>query len=434
MKSIWMEDIKRPHFEQLEGDMKTDVLIIGGGMAGIMCAYMLKKSGISNILVEADEICHGVTGNTTAKITLEHGLIYDKIIRKYGQEAAACYIKAQQTAIDYFGEICKGIDCDYKNSDSYVYSVNNREEIEREVEAYHRLGCSVEFCESANIPVKIAGAVKVPNQAQFNPLKFCFSIASELDIYENTKVLELFKGGAVTNRGKIYAKKIIVATHFPFLNKHGGYFLKMYQHRSYAIALEKTKLPDGMYVDADIKGLSFREYNGLLILGGGSHRTGKKGGNWQELRAFAKENYPDAKEIAFWATQDCMTLDSIPYIGKYSKNTQDLYVATGFNKWGMTNSLISAIILTDMIMGKESDFAKVFDPDRSILHTQLFANIAETTINLLTPTVPRCPHLGCALKYNPYERSWDCPCHGSRFTESGKLIENPATGDKNGLQ
>ena len=129
-----------------------------------------------------------------------------------------------------------------------------------------------------------------------------------------------------------------------------------------------------------------------------------------------------------------MTLDSIPYIGKYSRNTQDLYVATGFNKWGMTNSLISAIILTDMIMGKESDFAKVFDPDRSILHTQLFANIAETTINLLTPTVPRCPHLGCALKYNPYERSWDCPCHGSRFTESGKLIENPATDDKNGLQ
>ncbi len=430
MKSIWMEDIKRPHFKQLNGDIKTDVLIIGGGMTGLMCAYMLENSGVPYILVEADRICHGVTGNTTAKITFQHGLIYDKIINKYGLEAAKMYIKAQETAMKCFDKMCTDIKCDYKIQDAYVYSVNNREEIEREVFAYERLGVNAQFCDSGDIPLKISGAVKVPNQAQFNPLKFCFSVAEHLNIYENTKVLELFKGGAVTNRGKIFAKKIIVATHFPFLNKHGGYFFKMYQHRSYAVALENAKIPNGMYVDADIKGLSFREYNGALILGGGSHRTGKKGGNWEELRAFVKENYPEAKEIAFWATQDCMTLDSIAYIGQYSKNTPNLYVTTGFNKWGMTSSLASAIILTDMITGKQNDFAKVFKPDRSILHPQLFANMVETTINLLTPTVPRCPHLGCALKYNAQERSWDCPCHGSRFTESGKLIENPATDDK----
>lgn len=430
MKSIWMDDIKIPEFKALQGDIKTDVLIIGGGMAGIMCAYMLEKSGVPYILVEADRICNGVTGNTTAKITLQHGLIYDKIIRKYGIEKAQMYIKAQQTAIKHFDEICKELDCDYKLQNSYVYSLYNRAKIEREVLAYKKLGVNAQFCETANIPLKILGAVKVSNQAQFNPLKFCYALTKDLKIYENTKVLELLKDGAVTNRGKIKAKKIIVATHFPFINKHGGYFIKMYQHRSYVIALQGAEIPDGMYVDDDMKGLSFREYNGALILGGGSHRTGKKGGNWRELRAFARGNYPNSQEITFWATQDCMTLDSIPYIGQYSKKTPNLYVATGFNKWGMTSSLASAIILTDMIKGKQNDFAEVFCPSRSILNPQLFANIGETTLNLITPTVPRCPHLGCALKYNRDERSWDCPCHGSRFSENGKLIENPATDDK----
>ena len=128
-----------------------------------------------------------------------------------------------------------------------------------------------------------------------------------------------------------------------------------------------------------------------------------------------------------------MTLDGVPYIGKYSKSTENLYVTTGFNKWGMTNALVSAGILRDMVLGMQNPYADVFSPSRSIFHPQLAINAAESIINLLTPTAPRCPHLGCALKYNKAEHSWDCPCHGSRFTEDGKLIDNPATDDKKNI-
>ena len=176
-------------------------------------------------------------------------------------------------------------------------------------------------------------------------------------------------------------------------------------------------------------GLSFRNYENLLLIGGDAHRTGKQGGSWQELRAFARQHYPQAEEQYCWATQDCMSLDGVPYIGPYSASTKDLYVAAGFNKWGMTTSMVSAIILSDLVQGKENPYQEVFSPSRSILHPQLAVNGFEAVVNLLTPTAKRCPHLGCALKWNPMEHTWDCSCYGSRFTENGKLIDNPATGD-----
>ena len=201
----------------------------------------------------------------------------------------------------------------------------------------------------------------------------------------------------------------------------------MYQHRSYVLALDNAQNVNGMYVDVDQKGMSFRNYGNLLLIGGGAHRTGKTGGNWKELRNFAQQYYPSAAEKYHWATQDCMTLDGVPYIGPYSANTSDLYVATGFNKWGMTSSMVSAMILCDLIQGKQNPYAEVFSPSRTILRPQLAINVFETAVNLLTPTTKRCPHLGCALKWNPYEHTWDCPCHGSRFKEDGGLIDNPAT-------
>jgi glycine/D-amino acid oxidase-like deaminating enzyme len=268
------------------------------------------------------------------------------------------------------------------------------------------------------------------NQAHFNPLKFILSIVRDLKIYENTKILELRPDGVVTNSGQIIAKKIIVATHFPFINKHGGYFIKMYQHRSYVIALKNAPLIKDMYVDEAKKGLSFRSYEGYLLIGGGGHRTGKKGGGWNEIEDIQKKYYKGAIEEYRWATQDCMTLDSIPYIGCYSKNTPDLYVATGFNKWGMTSSMTAAMILSDLVSGKENIYSDVYSPYRSIFHPQLAVNSFESLMGMLTPTVPRCPHLGCALKYNKQEHTWDCPCHGSHFDENGELIDNPATDDK----
>ena len=235
---------------------------------------------------------------------------------------------------------------------------------------------------------------------------------------------------AVTDKGTVKFKKAIITTHFPIINKHGLYFLKMYQHRSYVIALENAQNVNGIYIDQDIKGLSFRNYGNLLLLGGGSHRTGKNGGNFTELYEFAKKHYPDSNVKYKWATQDCITLDGMAYIGNYSKNTPDLYIATGFNKWGFTTAMTAAEILCDLICKKKNSYSKIYSPVRSLLHPQLALNGVSAVINLLTPTTPRCPHLGCALKYNKAEHTWDCPCHGSRFTEDGVLIDNPSTDDK----
>ena len=430
MESIWQNTSQSVEFQMQSKDIKTDVLIIGGGLCGILCAYKLQQAGVNYVLAEADRIMGGISENTTAKITFQHGLIYDKLIKTFGLKAARLYLKANMQALEEYRRMCQIIDCDFADQDAFVYSMTDRRKITAEVAAYNKLGVNAKFVGEIPLPFRCAGAVKVEGQAMFNPLKFAYSVAKGLNIFENTKVLELKPKEVITNRGRIFAKKIIVATHFPFLNKHGSYFLKLYQHRSYVIALKNTPEIDGMYVDEDKKGLSFRRYGEYLLLGGGSHRTGKKGGNWRELEAYAKKHYPDAREVARWATQDCMSLDSVPYIGRYSKRTPNLFVATGFNKWGMTSSMVAANILADLVQGKKNKYAALFSPSRSMLHPQLLINAAESTIGLLTPTAPRCPHLGCALKYNPQEHSWDCPCHGSRFEKDGKLINNPATDDK----
>jgi len=429
MKSIWNDDGRKFQAESLDGDIKTDVLVIGGGLCGILCAYMLKESGIDCVLVEADKICGGITNDTTAKITFQHGLIYHNIIKKYGLEKAQHYYISQKNAFEKLTELASQFEDDLMRCNSYVYSMQDRGVIEKEVEALNKVGCRAEFCTDTELPFQVSGAVKVENQAKFHPLKFAYAVAKDLKIYENTKVVELAPHTAITNRGKIKAKKIIIATHFPLINKHGGYFLKMYQHRSYVIALKNAANVKDMYVDERMEGLSFRSYDDLMLLGGGSHRTGGTGGNWAELESFSKRYYPNAETVAKWATQDCMTLDSVPYIGQYSKSTPDLYVATGFNKWGMTSSMVSAMILTDLLSGRKNEYAHIYSPSRSIWHPQLAINIFESAKGLLKPTAPRCPHMGCALKYNRQEHSWDCPCHGSRFDENGKLINNPATDD-----
>ena len=434
MGSIWENDEKLVCFDALKENKSTDVLIIGGGIAGILCAYKLKNAGVDCILVEATEICKGITKNTTAKITLQHGLIYDKMIRRFGEDKARLYAEAQKNACKEYSKLCENLDCDYETKDSYVYSMNGRKKIEKEVFALLRLGISASYSDTLELPFSVEGAVRVKDQAQFDPLKFLYAIAKDLPIYENTKVVELMPHKARTNHGEIIYKKLIIATHFPMLNKHGLYPLKLYQHRSYVFAIKGAKNVDAMYVDESDTGLSFRSYGDLLLLGGGGHRTGKKGGCWQELEAFAKKHYKNSEIVSKWATQDCMSLDGIAYIGQYSKSTPDVFVATGFNKWGMTNAMVASNILCDLVREKTNPYAVVFDPSRTVLHPQLAVNAFESTVGLLTPTAPRCPHLGCALKYNKAEHTWDCPCHGSRFTEHGELIDNPSTDDHRTLK
>ena len=427
--SVWSDSVKLPEFKTLHGDKKTDVLIIGGGICGILTGYLLKQSGIDCILVEANRIASGMTKNTTAKITSQHGLLYAKLQESYGKEYAKKYLYANQLALQEYERLSQIIDCDFVKKDAFTYSTTDREVIETEVQVVRDLGLPADYVEAVPLPFATKGAIRFPNQAEFHPLKFIKELVKDLTIYENTFIKDITPSKAVSASGSVTAKKIIITTHFPFINKHGGFFLKLYQHRSYVLALENASALAGMYVDADKKGMSFRSYDNLLLLGGGGHRTGKHGGTWTELYAFQKEHYPHAKPVYEWSAQDCMSLDGVPYIGLYSPRTPNLYVATGFNKWGMTSSMAAAQILTDMLKGKSNPYADVFSPARSIWKPQLLINSFEAALHLLTPSTKRCPHLGCSLKWNRAEHSWDCPCHGSRFEEDGKLIDNPATGD-----
>ena len=428
MESIWTQTAQLPAFEPLRGDLKTGVLVIGGGMAGLLCAYRLTEAGADCALVEADRLCGGVTAGTTAKITSQHGLVYHKLLREFGPEKARLYLEANQAALEEYRRLCRDIDCGFQERDSAVFSLHDRRKIQQELEALACLGFT-EFY-PAKTPFSSAGAVGFRRQAQFHPLKFAAALAGKLRIFEHTKVLELAPGTAVTNGGTISAENIVVATHFPLLNKHGGYFLKLYQHRSYVLALENAPLPEAMYVDESGTGLSFRTWGDLLLLGGGGHRTGKRGGGWRDLEAIAQERFPQARERARWAAQDCMTLDGAPYAGQYSGSTPHLYVTAGFNKWGMTSSMAAAALLTDLLQGRANPYAELLSPSRTMLRPQLARNGLSSALGLLTPTTPRCPHMGCALKYNAQEHSWDCPCHGSRFDEDGALLDNPATDGK----
>ncbi len=429
MLSPWKDKASPPSFPTLTENKRTGILIIGGGITGILTAYLFHRQGIPYILAEKDKICCLTTGNTTAKITFQHSLIYDKLLKSVGEYKTKAYYQANREALLLYEKMCKNIDCDFEKKTNFVYSLNNKRKLEKELDAAKKLGIPMGYTDSVPLPIKTVGGVYCENQAQFNPLKFLYAIAKDLNILENTFIKKVDGNTAYTDTHRITADSIVFATHFPFIDSHGLYFMKLYQSRSYVIALENANEIDGMYVDESDKGLSFRNYKDLLFIGGSNHRTGKKSGAYEPLRTFVKEHYPNHKERYHWAAQDCMSLDSMPYIGHYSKSTANWYTATGFNKWGMTGALVGATLLRDIICGIDSRYAEIFTPSRTIIKPQLFVNTAETAINLITPLPKRCTHLGCTLKYNRHEHSWDCPCHGSRFDEKGRVIENPAKKD-----
>lgn len=429
--SVW-ETVDMPEFPAAKGNLNTDVLIVGGGIVGLLTAYELQKSGVSCIVAERKRICSGTTGRTTAKLTFQHGLIYQKILREYGAEKAKMYLEANKNALKCYAELCKKIDCDFKKIDSYIYSRTNRGALEEETEALSRIGFSTDVCEVAELPFPTVGAVRFKDQAVFDPLKFLRGIIAEMSdnvrVFERTHIIEIRGKTALSKRARITADKIVIATHFPFINTHGSYFLKLYQSRSDVIALKNAPELHGIYMDENIYGYSFRNSGEHLLIGGEAHKTGEPCRR-QELENFAKSAYPDAEVQYLWSAQDCISLDGIPYIGNYSALTPNMYTATGFNKWGLTTAMAAAGILRDKILDKDNQYAEVFSPSRSIMKKQLLINGLNAVKNLLTPKSPRCPHLGCALKWNGDEHSWDCPCHGSRFARDGKLLDNPANGD-----
>lgn len=428
-KSIWKEFSEKKNFEKLNDNLECDVLVIGGGIAGILTAYYLQKVGRNVVLVEAHTIGSGMTANTTAVITAQHDTMYKDMIANNGFDVAKDYLYANLQAVENFKQLVKDeqIDCDFEITPSYLYS--HKHSLGDEVKALHKLGYEAELVQDIDLPFEIKNAVKFKDMAQFHPLKFLYAMAEKLTIYEHTMVKKIDDHTAYFDGGNIKFKQAVVASHFPFVNKHGMFFIKMYQARSYVMAIENAEAIGGTYIDDREEGFYFRQYGDLLLVGKGEHRTGMKTRAINELKAFKERYYPDAKMRCMWANQDCITLDDIPYIGEYG-NMPDVYVATGFNLWGMTGSMVSANILCEKLCGMENIYEKTFATKRCIFKPQLFANLGMALLNMVYPSVKRCPHLGCALKYNKLEHSWDCSCHGSRFEENGKLINNPALKDK----
>ncbi len=471
MKSIWEKGITAPAFPALRGDAKVDTLIIGGGISGILTAYMLKKRGISCVIVEAGRILTGTTRGTTAKVTAQHGLIFKKLIKSFGEDAARQYLYENLRAVEMYRDIIsrENIDCDFRDINSALYSIESADKLSEERAALKSLGYDAELISETELPFKVAGALKFKNQATINPLKLAYALAKKLEIYENTQVFSLSEGSAKTAYGEISARRIVLTSHFPFVNVPGYYFLRMHKERSYVLALNGIKELSGAYLGIDSGNLSFRSVGNVLLLGGGGHRCGEftKDSGYTPLKKSADELYPNARELLRWSTEDCMTHDGVPYIGKFSKELSSVYVATGFNKWGMTTSLLAADLLSRKLGGEEVDFG-IFDPQRKNFAPSLAGLLEDgekSAAGLLKSafSVPKlglsdikrgdgaviehageaygayvdtdgtayivsakCPHLGCRLSWNPDERTWDCPCHGSRFSFNGEKIGNPA--------
>ena len=430
-KSVWSE-VTRIEKESLQNDIECDVLVIGGGMAGVLTAYYLQQAGRQVVLVTGDKLGNGITKNTTAVITAQHDTMFKDLIKTNGKNLAKDYLNANLQAVQSFKELVseQEIECDFEITPSFLYS---REKVlNDEVQALKELGYNAELVTDIDLPFEIRSAVKFNDMAQFHPLKFLYGLADKMDgvtIYENTFITKIDGHTAFSKNGKITFKQAVVASHFPFINTHGLFFMKMHQKRSYVMAIESEENINGSYIDDKEEGYYFRKYGNLLLIGKGEHRTGTKTKALEQLKTFKEKFYPQVEVKYLWGNQDCVTLDDMPYIGEYG-NMSDVFVATGFNLWGMTGSMVSAKILADIMCGKENEFAHSFSTKRCIFKPQLFANLGIVLVNMLYPTTKRCPQLGCALKYNKLEHSWDCSCHGSRFDSDGKLIDNPAMKNK----
>lgn len=488
--SYWVESTPKTNYPSLSENINTDVLIIGGGITGILIAYMLSNSNLSVSIVEADKMAMGVTANTTAKITSQHGLLYDYLLNSFGFDTAKGYLDSNEEAIRTVKDIIEKetIDCDFSSQDAYVYTCNksNVQRIVDEVSAVTSLGLKAEYVTECPLPFKIEAAIKFPNQAQFHPRKYLLSLLPILqkrcvNLFENSKVVDIKhvkdKYEVYVNGNKITTKYLVMASHYPIKNFPGMYFIKMYQDSSYAIGVEIEKDTfDGMYISCDTPSTSFRNIvqdNGkkLLIIGGSGHKTGSTDVNIDDsyinLENYIKSIYPKAKIKYKWMTEDCVSLDKIPYIGDFSNFLPNMYVATGYKKWGMTTSHVAAKIISDKILGIKNPYENIYTATRlkPIKNNKEFGNVLKQSayslaINKFSPpiisykelkndsggvvdykgeklgiykdkngkmfaVIPYCKHLGCELSWNNLEKTWDCPCHGSRYDYTGKIITEP---------
>ena len=469
-KSVWQGE--RKEYPKLKGDIKREIVVIGGGIAGFLTAFKLAEAGQEVTLIEADRLFSGTTGKTTAKITLNQGTVYSELYERYGKETAALYYNAQAEGMRGFAELVKkyNIDCDWRETVSYIYSCGGKSDLDKTYAVLKNLGANCKL--ENNLPHLNANiALKVSGQYLFDPIKFLTALPVNFEIFEHSRVVDVDvdRKKILTEDGSIKAEIIIVATHFPIINSTGAYYLKLRQSTSYTIAVNKH-LTDDMFLEEREDGLSIRPYAEGTLFGGFDHRTGrmKSVDNFTALKQRAKEIFGEDTLTNIWCAEDVMTFDKMPMAGRYSRTAEGVYLVTGFNKWGMSNSMICGGLLADLVLKRSNPYANLFSPQRHIKGafwgylSNAFTNvkvIAKGYISTTRKTVDdipincgmivrhkgkrraiyrdekgklfvvgrMCPHLHGELKWNPDSKTWDCPCHGSRFDIYGNIISEPST-------
>ncbi|MDQ3901273.1 MAG: FAD-dependent oxidoreductase [Actinomycetota bacterium] len=487
--SLWVVTTPGTSYPRLSGNHDADVVVVGAGMTGLTTALLLAQSGASVVLVEAHRVGTGTTGYTTAKVTSLHSLIYASLIEQLGQYKARLYGQANQAAIEQIATLVGslGIDCQFTRAPAYTYTVDpdQRWSIEAEVSAAQSLGMPASLVKDSELPYPIQAAVRFADQAHFHPRRYILGLASALEaaggvIFEQSRAIDIDeRDGAVlvqTTGGQVRAKAAVVATLLPFLDI-GGYFAKAHPSRSYALSVRCAgSVPAGMYLSIDSPTRSVRPVDvdgavGLVVEGSG-HKPGQTEDTerfYTDLEAWTRDRFEVEAVDYRWSAQDYTSIDQVPYIGRCPR-TNAVYVATGYNKWGMTGGTVAGMIIADLISGRNNRWLEVFDATRVGTGQAVAKFVKENasvgmhfvkdrlqrlavgqlgdlsvgtggmvqvdgqtvgayrdpsdTIHAVSIT---CTHLGCSLKWNSAELSWDCPCHGSRFTYTGEVIEGPAT-------
>lgn len=491
--SYWMDSTSFQSYPRIEEDISADVVVIGGGITGITTCYLLQKEGINAILIDTNLVAQGTTGHTTAKVSIQHNLIYNKLIKDLGIESAKDYAESNTYGLELIRKIIaeNKINCDLSQEISYVYTQSDEyiKDIEEEFKAIERLGLQGSFLNKLPLPFDIKAAVSIENQSQFHPLKYLNSLCKVINskgncIYENTTAVDIHTEKnsikklivSLKNGAKIHCDHAVIASYFPFYDGLGMYSFRMYAEKSYVLAVKtKGEYQGGMYINAEDPTRSIRSttINGekIVLFGGENHRSGHDPNtliHYNNLLSFAQNTYGVQKTLYRWSTQDLITLDNVPYIGNITDHHENIYVATGFGKWGMTTSAVAGTLIKDKIIKKQNAWEELYKPSRFNVDPSL-KNVASEGMHVLTHFVmgklqpagdtidnllngqgkvltingkkvgaykdyngkihlvdTTCTHLKCEVQWNNAEKSWDCPCHGSRFSAYGEVIEGPA--------
>lgn len=488
-ESYWLASTPQTNYPALLDNIKTDILVVGGGITGITNAYLLQKEGFDVVIIDAGKIASSTSGHTTAKITSLHDLKYAKLIKQIGNEGAQKYGQINQDAISLMEKICldNNIQCDFSHQPAYVYTADEKyiEKLEEEVNSAKSLGLPASFKSSLPLPIPIHGAVCFDQQAQFHPRKYMLALADIFvknggHIFENTIAIDIHEDRECmtsTKSGlKIISDKVIIASHFPFYDGGGFYSARMYAERSYLLAAKASvKVPDGMYISYEkpirsIRTQPIEKGEQLLIIGGEHHKTGDDScekEHYTNLISFAETTF-SATDIPYrWSAQDYTAMNELPFIGHITGNKHNIFIATAFQKWGMTTSTVSAMIIRDIITNGKSEVEEIFKPSRfTPVHSakNFIKENLEVANSLITGKIQSppenislelgegkavkykgkkagayrdmdgnvfivdttCKHLGCEVHWNSAEKSWDCPCHASRYSYDGTVLEGPA--------